>query len=125
MIELELKNLTPKAILILESPFINALENLTGFKTVVVKLTTHFDKLSRILYYICGDPSCRDQAAGFWMIVDKMKYCLEQSLGPSVISEANGEHSTLGWELTFHPQDFIAKKNVKANLGMAGADSLS
>ena len=113
----ELYDLTPKAILLLESPFINALENLTGFKTVVVKLTTSSGMWcpEDAVKYIEGGPSCRDQAAGFWIIVDEIKYRLELSLGPSVISEANGEHSTLGWELAFHPQDFLAKKNVKTN----------
>lgn len=103
---IELGNLTPKAMLIFESPFINALQDLTGFKTVVLKLTTFYDEWcpEDAVTYIRGGPSCRDQAAGFWMIVDEMKNSLERSLGPSIISEANGENSILGWELTFHPQ---------------------
>ena len=116
---IELQNLTPKAMLILESPFIDALDNLTGFKTVTLKLTTFYDEWcpEDAVWYVDGGPSCTDQAAGFWMIVDEMKSTLEQSLGPSVIIEANGEGSILGWELTFHPQDFIVKKNPKANSG--------
>ena len=99
----ELRDIGPKAMLKFESPFFNALEKLTGFKTVTIKLTTFYDgwRSKDAATYLGGG-----QAAGIWMIVDEMKHRLELSLGPSLISQANGEISNLGWELTFHPQGF-------------------
>lgn len=57
---IELSGLGPKAMLIFKSPFIDALERLTGFKTVTLKLTTYYDEwcpVDALSYFVGRDPA--------------------------------------------------------------------
>ena len=77
----------------LPSPFISALGNLTGFKTVSVELDL-------------GDKK-------FDLLMEIFLDALEPSLGPGVISQiSEGGGLDPLWELTFYPRDHISKAKV-------------
>lgn len=103
----------PKMILILQSPFFGVIKHLTGFATVVLRmLSKEKDWLARdVLTYIGEDPSYKNYAVGFRVLVDAMSSALEHTLGPSVISLDSGNHQYQDeWTITFRPQDFNSKK---------------
>ena len=112
---------TPKAILILQSPFFDAVRQLTDFRTLTLEvisssfcLWSHEDALA----YLGLDVSDSDRTVGVRMIANSMKRALEPSLGPSVIDEGLERPTFDIWKIIFHPQDFISieeKRNAKSS----------
>ena len=108
-----LHSMIPKALLLLQSPFIDAIEGLTGFRTVVLKLDAYEGDWWRedALAYIQGDLSNTNKVVGFRALVEAMSSALEPSLGPSVISKLDSERICwLGWKITFQPRHYSKKK---------------
>ncbi len=112
----------PKAILIIHSPFFDAIRRLTDFKTLTLEIDSFlrdphrhdfwssdselsYDELTA---YIGGDSSHMDHAGAVKVIAESMKGALEPSLGPSTMSEERLE-KVIHWEIKFHPRDYSAK----------------
>ena len=94
---------------LLRSPLIGALKNLTGFKTVSVKLKEpkcdEEDRLRPEQKATCVGPYFGTEVV--------IRNALEPSLGPSVMSEIGEEgRFDTHWKLTFHPRDHISKAKV-------------
>lgn len=117
----------PKAILLIHSPFFDAIRRLTDFKTVTLEidsfrndhhLTCDVWTYDCDLHYVGGDSSQMDHAGAVNVIAESMKGALEPSLGPSTLREERLEklihpnvHSyAIHWEIEFHPRDYWAKK---------------
>lgn len=114
---IHLSPITPKATLLLQSPFIDAVKRLTGFKTVMLILG------STRTVHMRNRGAATDHAITVRAFVDAIRATLEGSLGPSVISEVRekhfepvilggrGYHERIESKITFHPRDYVSKKN--------------
>ncbi len=126
---IELRDITPKALLIIQSPFIDAIKGLTCFRTVVLELYSFARDWcpEDALAYVQGDPSNANHVVRFRAIADAMSRALEPSLGPSVIGKISSKKGV--WRtgmITFQPRDYKKKKNdLKTILGDEGNESLS
>ncbi len=82
----------PKAVLIIHSPFFDAIRRLTDFKTLTLEIDSFRDRClddewSDELIYVGGGSSQMDHAGAVNVIAGSMKGALEPSLGPSTMSE--------------------------------------
>ena len=125
----------PKAILMIHSPFFDAIRRLTDFKTLTLEIEsvrdthTFYDNWSEDveLTYLGGNSSQMDHAGAVNVIAESMKGALEPSLGPSTMSEERLEkviprylgpsimreerlEKAIRWEIEFHPREYLAKK---------------
>ena len=117
---------TSKTILIMQSPFFDAIKHLTGFKTVVLELSSREKQWwsTDALTYIGEDASYADHAIGFSTTVDAMNRALEPTLGPSVMNEDNAGE-VINWWITFRPQDYLSRKRKADTQFDAQVDELA
>ena len=111
---------TSKTMLIMQSPFFDAIRHLTGFRTVSLELLSRKNQWwpKDALTYIGKDPSYADHTIGFRTTMDAIRNALEPTLGPSVVSE-NDTGQEIDWKMTFQPRDHqFKRKDLEAKSGV-------
>lgn len=105
---------TPKLEYLLQSPFMNAVKGLIGFKTVTLETF-----LVRS-FYLPDGVDATNHATRLRAFMDALRATLEGSLGPGVISEVSKmriESELVESKITFRPRDYYAskEKNLKSD----------
>ena len=108
---------TPKAILILQSPFFDAIKRLTNFRVVTLNVSSMKDfgwSRRDALEYLAGDSSWTKDTGGVKTLVDAITSALEPALGPSILEKGTIDGG-IRWKIEFHPRAFVSQKDREAS----------